>query len=82
MKSAHLSQFAYKNDQAAATLIREALAVCALGNRPSLFVTVSKQDSKGILSQLESIPVNLASATIFGAGFNGSNPWLINSSEI
>lgn len=81
IKSAHLSYFAFTCPERGWALIEEALTQCKTWDYPSLFVAVPIIPEPWGKRIQESETV-VATATVFGSGFEKNYPWLMNTSEI
>jgi len=82
MISAHLSCFAFQDAKAAIRLIRSALILCTDRGLPAMFVALTPNDSKAVLSESDLGQVTVAPATTYGTGFELNKEWNINTSEI
>ncbi len=84
--AAHLSNFAYTNVDAAASMINCAATLAAAQNFQCLFVSFPWQDCLPIVQSLPQLKVMVASATIYAHApahaLTAGSPWFIHSSEI
>jgi hypothetical protein len=82
MRSAHLTCFAYKDLRAGVELLRIALRHAAGRGMPALFVAVAAREAESFSQPLAGTDAVLASATIYGTGFERGPLWNVNTAEI
>jgi hypothetical protein len=82
LRSAHLSNFAYRAPADGAALIRAALPLAARHGNPALFVAVSTAEAAALQSHLDIPEAVAAGATVYGAGLPVGVPWNVNTAEI
>ena len=82
MISAHLSNFAFQTSDDGALLIRGAMNRCRQQNIPALFLAVSADEAKPLLTALGIADVVQAPATVFGHGLPATGQWCISTAEI
>jgi hypothetical protein len=83
LRSAHLSDFAYRDPERGAVLIRTALPVAAKHGNPALFVAVPASDTDAFLAHLGIAETVVAPATIYGCSSLAAGArWSVNTAEI
>lgn len=82
LRSAHLSDFAYRDPACGATLIHSALPLAAKHGNPALFVAIPVSDTEAFLSQLDVPETVVAPATIYGTSLAAAPRWSVNTAEI
>ena len=82
MRSAHLSNFAFRDPRAAVDLLRVSLSIANEKGFPTLFTAVAEPDVEVFRPCMEGTEVVLAPATIYGTGVEPWPLWNINTSEI
>ncbi|MFG2632234.1 hypothetical protein [Streptomyces sp. NPDC048473] len=82
LRSAHLSEFAYRTPGEGAALLRAALVTAAAHGHPALFTAVDASDADALRTHLGVPHTVSAPATVYGSGLEPARPWSINTSEI
>jgi len=82
LRSAHLSDFAYRSPADGARLARLALPMAARRGFPALFVAVSADEAGAFREELAVAEAVAAPATIYGLALEPGARWSINTAEI
>ncbi|GAQ39050.1 MULTISPECIES: GNAT family N-acetyltransferase [Mycobacterium ulcerans group] len=82
LRSAHLSDFAYRNPACGAALLQSALPLAAKHGNPALFVAVPASDTDAFLAHLDIPQTVVAPATIYGTRLAAAPRWTVNTAEI
>ncbi|AKN16329.1 hypothetical protein MHAE_14305 [Mycobacterium haemophilum DSM 44634] len=82
LRSAHLSDFAYRDPACGAALLHAALPVAAKYGNPALFVAIPASDTDAFLAHLGIPETVVAPATIYGSGLAAAARWSVNTAEI
>jgi hypothetical protein len=82
LRSAHLSDFAYRSEPDAAALLRAALPLAARHGLPALFAAVCAAEAEAVQAYLDIPDIVAAAATVYGSGLQPGRRWSMNTAEI